>query len=94
MIDSYASLETIPVKAFPNPAQEQITFQHENTRYHTNIMLQCFDKLGRKVHEEKIYPYQGASVVDVNGWNDGMYVAVVTSEGKVIGRCKFIIRRK
>jgi hypothetical protein len=90
----YASLETIPVKAFPNPAQEQITFQYENTGHHTNILLHCFDLLGRKVHEEKIYPYQDASVVDVSGWNDGMYVAVVTSEGKVVGRCKFVIRSK
>ncbi|MCK4676696.1 MAG: T9SS type A sorting domain-containing protein [Bacteroidales bacterium] len=88
----YASLKTIPVKAFPNPAREQITLQYENTGYHTNIRLQCFDILGRKVHVEKIYPYQGASNVDVSKWNVGMYVAIVTSEGKVVGKCKFIVK--
>jgi len=89
----YASLKTILVKVFPNPGKKQVTLQFENTQYHTNILLQCFDLLGRELHEEKVYPYQGASIVDVSGWNDGMYMAVVTGNGRVVGRCKFIVRR-
>jgi len=89
----YASLKTIPVKVFPNPAKDQITLQFENTQYHTDILLQCFDILGRKIHKEKVYPYQGVSIIDVSDWNDGMYMAVVTGNGKVVGRCKFVVRR-
>jgi len=89
----YASLKTIPVTVFPNPGKEMITLQFENTQYHTNILLQCFDLLGRKIHEEKVYPYQGVSIIDVSYWNDGMYMAVVTGNGKVVGRCKFVVRR-
>ncbi|MCD4744862.1 MAG: T9SS type A sorting domain-containing protein [Bacteroidales bacterium] len=56
------------------------------------MKLQCFDIYGRKVHKEKVHRYQGESIVDVSRWNNGMYVAVVLSEGKVVGRKKFVVK--
>ncbi len=88
----YASLKAIPIKAYPNPASNKITFAFKNTEHHINIKLQCFDIYGRKVHEEKVYPYQGESIVDVSAWNKGLYVAVVLSEGTPAGRAKFVVR--
>jgi len=89
----YARLQTIPVTVYPNPAKEsQVTFKFENTEHHKNIKLQCFDIYGRKVYEEKVYRYQGESIVNVSAWNKGLYVAVVLSEGTAVGRAKFVVR--
>jgi hypothetical protein len=89
--DYYDLLLTISVKAYPIPARDYITFSYKNTEYHQNIKLQCFDVLSRKVHEEKIYCYQDVSRVDISGWNEGIYVAIVRSDGQVVGKARFII---
>lgn len=89
----YSSLKTIPIKVYPNPAIEgQITFEFQNTEYNQNMELRCFNVFGELVHEERIYQYQGRSVVDVSRWNKGMYVAVVYSNGIPSGNIKFIIQ--
>ncbi|MCD4728241.1 MAG: T9SS type A sorting domain-containing protein [Pirellulales bacterium] len=88
----YEGLKRIPIKAYPNPASNKITFAFENTEHHKNIKLQCFDIYGRKVHKEKVYHYQGESKVDVSRWFNGLYVAIVLSEGKVVGRKKFVVK--
>ncbi|MBL7102928.1 MAG: hypothetical protein ISS18_01235 [Bacteroidales bacterium] len=98
----YASLKTIPIKAYPNPSTEgQVTFEFQNTEYLSPPLippqggkqphLVIYNVLGEKVHEERVYQYQGKGVVDVNGWRKGMYVAVVYSEGLPVGNCKFVI---
>jgi hypothetical protein len=88
-----AKLKTIPIKVFPNPAKENITFGFENTKYHQNMQLQCFDVFGRKVHKEIIYTGQLETEINVSQWNEGLYVAVVMSEGKVLGKVKFMVLR-
>ena len=89
----YAKLKTIPIKAFPNPAKENITFGFENTKYHQNMQLQCFDIFGRIIFKEKIYTGQLETEINVSQWNEGLYVAVVMSEGKVLGKVKFMVLR-
>ena len=89
----YASLKKIPIKAYPNPATKgQITFEFENTEHHRDMELRCFDIYGRKVFEEKVYRYQGASIVDISRWNNGMYVGVIYSNGLPAGQCKFVVQ--
>ena len=88
----YAFLETIPVKAYPNPATKgSITFEYENTEHHRNMELRCFDIFGKVAHKVKVYRYQGESKVDVGNWKKGMYVAVVYSNGFPVGECKFVV---
>ena len=89
--DYYASLKTIPISTFPNPAKDKITFAFENTDKHHNIKLECYDIFGRKVHEQKIYTGQLEAETDVSGWGNGIYVVVVKSNGKIVGRTKFIV---
>ena len=87
----YESIRKIPVKAYPNPAtQGTITFEYKNTEHHRNIELRCFDIYGEEIHKEKVYRYQGESVVDIGSWRKGMYVAVVYSNGLPVGQCKFV----
>ena len=89
----YAKLKTIPIKAYPNPAKEKITFGFENTQYHQNMLLQCFDVFGCKVHKEKIYKGQLETEINVTQWSEGLYVAVIKSNGKVLGKVKFMVLR-
>jgi len=89
----YAGLEKIPVKAYPNPTtQGTITFEYENTEHHSNIELKCFGIYGDQVYSEKIYRYQGKSIVDVEMWIPGMYMAVIYSNGLPAGQAKFVVR--
>ncbi len=89
----YASLKKIPVKAYPNPAtQGSITFKFENTEYHSDMELRCFDIIGNLVYSEKVYCHQGKSVVDVSTWQKEMYVAVMYSDGLPVGNCKFVVQ--
>jgi type IX secretion system substrate protein len=90
--DYYASLASIPINAYPNPAIGSITFSLGNTENHCNIILYCYDTFGREVNKQQIYPMQTQASVDIAKWNSGMYVAMVTANGSTVGQCRFVVR--
>ncbi len=85
-------ISNIPVSIYPNPATDQITFALENTEHHRNIELRCFNLLGLQQHHASINSGQTQSPANVSGWPPGMYVAVVYSNGKPLGRGKFVVQ--
>ncbi|MBN1339242.1 MAG: hypothetical protein JXA03_07960 [Bacteroidales bacterium] len=113
--DYFANLKTIPIRVFPNPARDVVTFGFENTEYlppsppawspacrsgkagkPSNGVkwpsLSIYNIFGEKVHEERIYRNQGESRLNLGAWPQGMYIAVVLNEGRVVGRVKFVVR--
>ncbi len=89
----YASIKQIPIKAYPNPVSKgQITFEFENTEHHNNIELKCFDLYGKEIFSKKVYRYQTEAVVDITKLKQGMYLAVVYSNGFPVGECKFVVQ--
>ena len=97
----YASLKIIPITAFPNPAKDKVTFTLGNTEHLPTLIplngekpphLKIFNILGLCVHTENIYRSQVECEVDVSRWPQGMYVAVVYSDGKPAGKCKFVVQ--
>ncbi len=81
------------VSIYPNPVSGDIvTFEFENTQYHSKMELKCYDLLGELVHSEKVYQQQGMSRVSTSGWPPGMYMAVIYSNGGAVGKCKFVVR--
>ncbi len=54
--------------------------------------LRCFDVFGNPVHAEKIYQFQGESKVNIQNWQAGMYMALIYSNNKVVGQCKFVVQ--
>jgi hypothetical protein len=90
----YASIATIPITAYPNPAETEITLAFENTEHHTNMLLECYNIYGQKVHSEKIWKGQQQTRLDVGGWGKGLYFVVVKSNGSLAGTCKFVVKRK
>jgi len=88
----YALIAIIPIKAYPNPAQDVINFEFENTEHHQNISLTCHDVFGRPMHEERIATGQRGAQININSWAPGLYLTVVKSDGKVVGRCRFLVK--
>jgi hypothetical protein len=86
----YSFIATIPITAFPNPAETEITLAFENTEHHSNMVLECYNIYGQKVQSEKIYNGQQQTKLDVNGWGKGLYLAVVKCGGKVAGTGRFV----
>ncbi len=67
----YSFIATIPITAYPNPAETEITLAFENTEHHSNMLLECYNIYGQKVHSEKIWNGQQQTRLDVSGWGRG-----------------------
>lgn len=87
----YSKLNRILVRIFPNPAINEITVNMQNTEYHQNMELQCFDMFSRLLHRQKIQAGQPEAGINVSEWKDGIYLVVIKSNGKVLGKGKFVV---
>jgi len=89
----YNRINKIIVNTFPNPANDgSVTLSFQNTEYFQNIELKCFDVFGKEIHAEKVYQYQGESEIDISQLQAGVYFAIVYSDGKSAGECKFVVQ--
>jgi hypothetical protein len=86
----YSFIATIPITAYPNPAETEITLAFQNTEHHSIMLLECYNIYGQKVHSEKIWKGQQQTKLDVSNWGNGLYFAVVKSNGKVAGTGRFV----
>jgi hypothetical protein len=88
-----ARVQHIPITIYPNPAIDHITFALENTEHHRKIELRCFNLLGMQQHRTTILRGQQQASANVSAWPPGMYVVVVYSDGRPVGRGKFVVQR-
>lgn len=88
----FSKISTIPVHIFPNPATSGITFEFENTEYHNDIVLRCYDINGRIVYEQALPPGQTQIKTSVSNWQSGIYVATASSREGGTGKEKFVVR--
>jgi len=88
-----ARVQHIPITIFPNPAKDHITFALENTEHHRYIELRCFNLLGMQQHQTTILRGQQQASANVSSWPTGMYVVVVYSDGRPVGRGKFVVQK-
>jgi hypothetical protein len=88
----YNFIAIIPITAYPNPAETEITLAFQNTDHHSNMLLECYNIYGQRVHSEKIWKGQQETRKDLCGWAKGLYFAVVKSDGKVAGTGRFVVR--
>lgn len=87
----FERIQTIPIKAYQNPAHDLMKFEFENTEYHQNMQLLCFDLMGNIMHSEPVIKSQKGAAVNISFWPRGMYMAVVFSNGIPVGKCKFVV---
>ncbi|MFU8844974.1 MAG: T9SS type A sorting domain-containing protein [Bacteroidales bacterium] len=88
----YASVQTIVVTAYPNPAETEITLAFQNTEHHNNMLLECYNLFGQRVHSEKVYKGQQKTKLSIEQWQSGLYIAVIKSDGRVAGKVRFVRR--
>jgi hypothetical protein len=90
--DYFASLETIPITAYPNPAGKTLMLEYKNTDRHQNIHLNCYEITGQKIYSENISNGQQGSKINVSSWGSGVYMAIISSEGVIVGKAKLMVR--
>jgi hypothetical protein len=88
----YATIAQIPLTAYPNPAETEITLAFQNTEHHNNMLLECYNLFGQRVHSEKVYKGQQKTKLRVEQWQSGLYIAVIKSDERVAGNVRFVKR--
>jgi hypothetical protein len=94
--DTLTSIQTKPtvgieVKVYPNPANDKVKFEFGNIQNLQHAQLRCYDVFGSLLHSEAFVQGQKEVVLDISSWPSGMYVAVVFSNGGVVGKSKFVV---
>jgi len=83
----------IHITAIPNPATKgEVTLQFENTDIFNKLELKCYNVFGKLVHQEKVYRNQGETSLNIEGWERGIYFAIVYTNNRIIGQTKFVIQ--
>ncbi|MGP8215422.1 MAG: T9SS type A sorting domain-containing protein [Bacteroidia bacterium] len=78
----------ISVTMSPNPATNHVVVNTSKA----NTILSLYDIAGRKVSEQKLY--SGDNIIDVNAFNNGLYIYTVTDENSpAVSTGKLIIQK-
>jgi hypothetical protein len=86
-----ARISLIPITSAPNPAKDYIRFLLENTEHHRNIRIVCYDIFGKQMAEFPINSGVNETGLSISGWRHGLYMAVVYSGNKQMGKAKFVV---
>jgi S-formylglutathione hydrolase FrmB len=77
-----------PFTIHPNPTGNgSVTITLNNPH---NLHLTCFNPFGQQVHRQEITGAE--TVIDVSTLAPGIYLAVVSEDGKPVGRSKFVVQ--
>ena len=82
----------IIVEAVPNPATGNIRLLLTNKDNLGELQLLCSDTFGRQLHSETLSDNQKDVNINISTWSSGMYVAYITSNGKMVGQCRFVVK--
>lgn len=64
----YRSIQQIFITPAPNPATDQVRFILENTQYHKNIRIICYDIYGRQMSTTGVYSGSIEETTDISSW--------------------------
>ncbi len=79
------------ITIYPSPAKDHLSFTFKNAQQYQNLELKCFNMLG--LQQSETISLKGQQQISMNtiNWKPGIYIAVLYSEGKPIGKEKFIV---
>lgn len=83
----YAGTEELVI--YPNPAESLL--QASGFKLQAKGRLMIYDMYGRKVGEVEIPQGWDQVRIDVAGFRNGIYVAVLYSDNQIVGRKKFVV---
>ena len=87
----YARISLIPITPAPNPAKDYVRFLLENTEYHRDIRVVCYDIFGRQLAEMPVNSGVNETGLNISNWRPGLYMAVVYSGNRQMGKAKFVV---
>ena len=95
----YVSIDEIPLKeeydkvlkVFPNPAGEIVNCQLSIVDFQFELVIEIYDVFGRKMEDVELLQGQDHLQINVSTYPAGLYVAVLRSDGKILGREKFVV---
>ncbi|MBT8260246.1 MAG: T9SS type A sorting domain-containing protein [Bacteroidia bacterium] len=64
-------------KLFPNPSSDKLNIKSINTL--SEAQIEIFDAIGRQVYYSKLENISGLLSIDINGWNNGIYIVKLKS---------------
>jgi|GEM_PF-386788 len=85
-------LDAVLINVYPNPSGDIIILEYKNTKEYQQILLQCINSTGQKVHVERILTGQQGSKLNVSEWNSGLYIGTLSNNGIPLGKFKFIVK--
>jgi len=84
--------ESSGIIIYPNPAQNNFKVQCLKFKV-CSCVIEVFDIFGRKVKEIKLQKGQQQLKVDISNWHNGLYIAVLRNNKKIIAKQKFMVLR-
>ncbi|MGB4206040.1 MAG: T9SS type A sorting domain-containing protein [Bacteroidales bacterium] len=83
--------QNLIITIYPSPAKDHLNFTFKYTQQYQNLELKCFNMLG--LQQSETISLKGRHQISKNimNWQPGIYIAVLFSEGKPVGKEKFIV---
>lgn len=78
------------LKIFPNPAEKHVTIKMQGLLQRKRITIRLYDLFGREVESVSLPPGQTGCRIDVSSLPEGLYMAVVESEDKILAKEKIM----
>ena len=82
---SVNDFDAIPLKLFPNPANNMLTLCTDMTKAEKATI---FDSLGHKIKSVKIH--SNTQTIDINNLSAGNYIIILYHKGKPAARTMFV----
>lgn len=86
----HSQLKTIPIHVYPNPASDILNMEFKNIEYFDNISFRILNILGVQVYESTITKGQEQFDLDIQAWQNGLYIIQIESGSHIVGSHKFI----
>lgn len=89
---SIASVEnTYKLTAYPNPAKNKISFNY-SVNQDKDVFLRVYSITGQMLYQEYLgYNKKGTSVLNIDGWDSGIYIYSLEYDSRKIVSKKFIV---
>jgi hypothetical protein len=82
--------QRVLIQFAPNPALEEIKLSFENTENQNQLDLRITSILGQQVYKTTLIKGQEELSIQLNKWQQGVYLVQVYSNGKLVGSNRFI----